>query len=768
MRFLSAVSTVALATLFSLAPTAAFSQTAGEPAAAEAESWIDDVVVTAQRREQTVQNTAAAISALSGETLAEDRIMSLEDVASRTTSLSYTAISGLDQEFNIRGVTNTRLDSPSADQSIGVFIDDVYAGRPGLFNFDLFDVERVEVVRGPQGVLLGRNVVGGAINVLTARPEFTPSAGMSISAGNYNEAHLRGHVTGPITEDLAGRLSLQSRNRDGYNYDILHNRDLDDLRSFQARGQLLWAPDASPWTARLIVDYTADESNGGHQVATAGTGPWSQARAQIGAILGRPLDVRESLPQHPIFAGETQERPQGLDREAFGVTVHVDRDIGDFATLQTVIGYRHGEAYSLYDQTGVGPRNGFGVQPALIFATPVNEEEDATQFSQEVRLISNPVDVGFDWIVGAYHQQDDVDKIDHFWGEAPNAALDAVTGESLWDNRAESRSYGVFGQLGYRFNDQWRLVGGLRYSVDEKSGDVTATAIATGDAYNPGGTVPLSPLGAGLLAGQSFSASYSDDWSEWTPQATLEYRPNDAMLFYATYSIGYKGGGFEDTPANAAAAAISYDPETVTNIEFGAKLDILNGRGRINAAVFSMDYDDLQVTQTDTNCLCSVTDNAASAEIRGIELETQFAVTRDLMLFVNATWLDTEYIEFVDSLGNNNEGNFLQRTPEYQYSIGAEYTTDLGSMTDALSFRVNYNYRGEMFWSPNNTQYEEAYGLLDARVAFTPNEGQWQLALWGRNLEDQVYRTQVNYALGDEVSRIGAPRTYGVELSLRY
>jgi len=763
-------SRLAIATVFGFAATAAIAQEAPQAQTSEPTATrLDDIVITAQRRQIGLQDSSLAVSAISGETMAADQILSFEDVAKRVTSLSFTAISGLDQEFNIRGITNTRLDSPSADQSIGIFVDEVYVGRPGLFNFDLFDIERVEVVRGPQGVLLGRNVVGGAISVITASPQFTPSGGASISYGNYNEVLARTHVTGPIADSLAGRLSIQTRNHDGYNYDIEHNRELDDVQSFQARAQLLYAPDETDLQARLIVDYTNDRSNGGHQVAWAGgAGPWSAARAQIGVLRGRPLDIRESLPSHALFKGDAVETPQGLEREAFSVVANIEKGIGDLATLQATVGYRSGRADNIYDQTGVGPSNSFGVISPTLFATPVAEYEDATQFSQELRLVSKNVGQGLDWIVGAYHQQDDVDKIDHFWGEVPLAALDQISGESLWDNSAKSRSYAAFGQLGYTFNDQWRIVGGLRYSKDEKEGRVTGTAIETGDRFNPGGIIPLTPLSNALREGDSFTADYSNSWSEVTTQATVEYTPNDDLLFYLTYSTGYKGGGFEDTPANAIAAAISYDPETVVNIELGGKIDFLDGRARLNLAAFSMDYDDLQVTQTDTNCLCSVTDNAASARILGVEAEGRFAVTDRLEVFGSATYLDTEYEAFIDSLGNDNAGNFLQRTPKKQFNVGLDYTADLGSWSDALNFRINYTRKGKMYWAPTNQQTEDAYGLLDARIAFSMPNTDWQVAVWGRNLENTLYRTNINFALGDEVSRIGAPRTYGAELSVRF
>lgn len=774
MRFKLNSSAMVLAVAMCAAAAPAMAQDAPVTQDAEASNrdQLDEIVVTAQRREVGLQRAPLAVSAIGGETLAQDRILSFEDVAKRITSLSFTSISGLDQEFNIRGITNTRLDSPSADQSIGIFSDDLYAGRPGLFNFDMYDVERVEVVRGPQGVLLGRNVVGGAINIVTAKPSFITSAGASFSYGNYNDVLARGYVTGAITDSLAGRFSFQTRRNDGYSRDILHNIGLDDVRSYQGRAQLLFAPKDSAFEARLIVDYTHDESNGIAQIAidgpNPGNGPWSAARTQIGNLRGKPLTIREALPQYAKFAGDATETPQGLVRDAVSVNFQASLDLGDLASLQTVIGYRHGKANSQYDQTGVGPANGYGVISPTLFTTPVGENENAKQFSQEVRIVSKPVETGFDWIVGAYHQRDDVRKIDHFWGEIPLAALDQLSGESRWDNSAKSESWAVFGQLGYRFSDQFHVVGGLRYSHDRKEGRVTGTAIATGDRFNPGGTVPLSPLGNGLAAGQSFTANYANSWGELTPQFTVEYTPTNSLLFYATYSTGYKGGGFEDTPANAIAAAISYDPETVTNYEVGAKMQFFNRRARVNIAAFQMDYNDLQVTQTDSNCLCSVTDNAANARIKGVEIEVQVIPVSGLQLFGSVSLLDTKYLDFRDSLGNNNAGKFLQRTPKSQFNVGFQYDTAIGDWQDGLSLRVNYTRKGRSFWFPTNAQSENPYGLLDARVSITPGDGRMSFALWGRNLTNEAYRVNVNYALNDEVSRFAAPRTYGGEVSFKF
>lgn len=770
-----AVSAIALAAAAGAGAQTATPEPTVATAAAATETdgpQVADIVVTAQRREASLQDTAVAISAFSGATLETERVLSFEDLASRATSLSFTALSPLDQEFNIRGITNTRLDSPSADQSIGIFVDDVYVGRSGLFNFDLYDIERVEVIRGPQGVLLGRNVVGGAISIYTARPREEFGGSASFSYGNYNETLAKGHVTGKIAEGLSGRLAVQLRNRDGFNYDVLHRRDLDNVDSTQARGSLLYKQPDGDFLALLTVDYTEDKSNGFHSVGidgpAAGAGPWSTARAAIGALRGKPLSIRESLPEYPRFKGDNFDSPIGLTREAYGVSLRLEKGIGDVATFTSVTGYRDGKADSLYSQTGIGPNNGFGVISPTLFTSDVGETEDIRQFSQEVRIVSKPVESGFDWIVGAYYQRDKVKKNDVIIAKIPLISQVTLSGESRWNNRATNESYAFFGQLGYRFTDQFRIVAGVRYSHDKKGGSVTGRSIEGGDQFNPNDLVAVTPLAATFREGDSYTQAYGDSWSEFTPQVTAEFQANDDMLFYATYATGYKGGGFEDDPANAAAARTSYDPETVDNYEIGAKIDLFDRRIRLNAAAFSMRYKNLQVTQTDAGCLCNITDNAADAKIKGLEFEATVAVTRGLTLFGGVTYLDTKYIDFIDSVGRNNSGKFLQRTPDYQFNVGGDFTTDLGAWDKALTLHVNYSRQGKLFWAPDNNQTEGAYGQLDARISLTPDNGRVSVSVWGKNLSNTLYRTNIIAFFGDEVSRLGAPRTFGAEVAVKF
>lgn len=733
---------------------------------------LDEIIVTAQRRSTDLQDTSAAISAFGGEALAESRVLSFEDVATRATSLSFTALTPMDQEFNVRGITNTRLDSPTADQSIGIFFDDVYVGRSGLFNFDLFDIDRVEVVRGPQGVLLGRNVVGGAISVYSARPESTFGGHLTASYGNYDEKLINAHVTGPLSETVNGRLAFQVRNRDGFNYDIAHDVDLDNIDSVQMRGQFTFKPVDSDFTARFIADYTRDKANGFHSVVVdgpaAGAGPWSTARARVAALRPGGLGIRESLPDWNTYKGDAYPSPQTLDREAFGLTLHMSDEIEGLGTLTGISGFRKGTGFNRYDQTGIGPSNAFNVIVPLLFRSPVRERERIWQLSQELRLVSPEVtDRGFEYIVGAYAQRDNVRKDDTISFEIRAPAIPTLNGESAWENHGTTLSYAFFGQLGYRFSPQFHVVAGLRYSHDRKSGRVRGLAVETGDRFTPNDPVASTPLSSVYREGAGFVTTYSDSWSELTPQVTAEFKPNDDILLYGTFSTGYKGGGFEDDPANPAAAQASYDPESVDSYELGAKFELFDRRARLNLAAFKMRYKNLQVTQTSAVCLCNITDNAADASIEGIEAEATFAVAQGFNVFGGLTLLDTNYIKFTDSVGNVNDGKFLQRTPRYQWNLGASFTTDVGSWQDGFSANVNYNRQGRLSWNPEGSANEPAYGLLDARISIKPSDA-LTFSLWGRNLTDELYRVNVIAFFGDEASRLGAPRQYGAEMTVRF
>ena len=797
---------------------------------------LEEVLVTAQRRETDLQTTPVAISAYTGETLAENKVFTVADLAANVPAFSLTALTPLDAELNIRGITNTRLDSPTADPSVGTFVDGVYMGRTGDLNFDFYDLERIEVIRGPQGVLLGKNVVGGALSVITAKPQFENSGNALVSYGNYDSMLASGYITGGITESWAGRFSVQGRKHDGYAEDILHNRDVDDLESIQARVQLLYGPDGSAWRGRLALDYNRDETNGLNTVAVAGgttqcetsylrtncTRPWSNLRRYLGLT-----DPRKNVAQSVQYAGENRIQ-QFMERDGFGTVLDIEWQ-GSAFTFNSLTGYRDGEGRQLYDQTGAGPEAlgwsvpqwqayiafvnaTYGTRPAtsnngqFLFAQPVGEQAKVKQFSQELRLTSNNADSRLDWIGGVYFKSDDIDKTDRFIGEnflgavlpGGNNPLSTLSGENRWVNNGKIENYAAFAQLGFKLTDALKLSVGARYTHDKKEGNVSGFVVATGDRFSPNDPRPnvtieglcrtptggiVSPTPAACVApnqwiysaGTGFATPYSESWNKMTPQATLDWTVSDDLFLYATVAKGFKGGGFDDTPANIAQATTPFDPEEATNYEIGFKSSWLERRMRLNADVFMMDYKDLQVTQTNAACLCNITDNAASAEIKGVEAEFEFAATERLRLSLAGSYVDAKYEDFLESAINpstgqrlDSSGNRLQRTPETQLTGGVDLTLPVGQLGDALNFRVNYTWQSDLFWATDNIAREPSYGLLDARIALAPPDAKWAVALWGKNLTDELYRINIISFFGEEVSQFGLPRTYGIDLSWKF
>jgi len=358
-------------------------------------------------------------------------------------------------------------------------------------------------------------------------------------------------------------------------------------------------------------------------------------------------------------------------------------------------------------------------------------------------------------------------------------------------------NFAGIGHLGFKFTDTLKLSVGARWTQDEKKGNVRGLVVATGDRFSPNDpranvtiesicrrpdgtpvTTPSGGFGVAVCAppnkwtyglGDSFQTDYSHTWSEVTPQATLDWKITEDVFTYLTYSEGFKGGGYDDTPANIPQATTPFNPEKAKNYELGVKSTLWDRRVRLNADVFYMDYNNLQVTQTNAACLCNLTDNAASAKIKGVEAEFEFMPIDSLRFSLSGSYVDATYENFIESaidpttgLHLDSSGNRLQRTPATQLSGGINWKLGMAD------FDLNYNWQSDMYWATDNIAKEPAYGLLDGRVGFGPDDKSWQVAVWGKNLTDELYRTNIIPFFGEEVSQFGAPRTFGLDVTLRF
>jgi iron complex outermembrane receptor protein len=683
----------------------------------------------------------SAITAVTSETLERQRIVDLTTLSGSVPSFSMTEGSPLGKELNIRGITSVRIIDASAEPSVGVFVDEVYISRMGSAFTDFYDLERIEVIRGPQGVLLGKNVVGGAISVITNKPSFEPSGRITAGLGNYNAFNADGYMTGPLTSDLAGRFAFQVRNRDGYARNVLLNYDMEDLTAHQARAAFLYRPEDGPLRALLTVDYGSSKSAG--LARTMSDDPFA---AGIGAVTAfraaRGLGPRESLSPQLEYANRT----------TFGASLRIDYDF-DWARLTAITGYRNSSGEMGFNQLGVGSPP--GIANTFYFA-----EDEPETLAQELRLVSTNPDSRFNWIVGAFVQHDNVDRFDANRATT-NTTIRALSGEFLYTNAAVLDSAAVFGQIGYELTDQLTATVGARYTRDKKGGTRTAACLSDG-----GDGLCIAALI--LAAGQSFTVDYDQEWDAFTPQAIVEYRPNEDIMLYASVGKGFKGGGWDHLPATRAGALISYDPEEVINYEIGAKTDLFDNRVRLNLAAFQMDYTNLQSQQLILECLCTVTSNAGAADIKGFEAELTWAVTDNLLINASGSLIDTEYVDFVSSAGVVFSGNRIQRSPENKFNLGFSYDFGQGALDRAFSLKANYTQTGESFWTPNNTIRQEPFGLFDASLRFQAPNADWNITVWGKNLTDELYAVAAQAFFGDLMNYYGAPRTFGIDLSYSF
>lgn len=740
------ISTALCATLLSIPASPVLAQSATDTA-----DSIEEVFVSARRRGvERLEDVPIAVSVLSEEALRKANIVDLAEVAARTPSFTFGQQIGNQHEVVIRGIGTLRLTGSAAEPSVGLFIDEVYVGRRGTATPPLFDLERVEVVRGPQGTLYGKNVVGGAVNLITAQPNREASARVSAAYGQFDVFGGRdiwegsGYITGGLGEAGAGRLAMYYRNHDGYSRSTTFNEQLDDQDTYALRGSLVIEP-SEALDIHLIADFSHNESNGQSRRAVD-----DLSIPGFGAVVGSGLpssNVRES------------DAPwdQWEDQDTAGLTARFDYTFAGGNTLTYLSAVRYGDFSGRYSL--VGTRS----PPSLTDAAN-GQHEKYVGITQDLRLSSAADTAGaLRWVAGLYFLREDTDIIDNSMATTflsvlgPGSVGDILDGEFIYDQQNITKSSAVYGELTWSMTERLSLTVGGRYTYDDKEYRNRSECLDFG--AQPGFIFCVAPLGA-----EFWNIRTSKDWSEFTPKASLDWHASDDALLYVSAARGFKGGGWQGKPGTAASALFPYDPEVAWTYELGAKTDWAGGRMRANVAIFHTDFDDLQVEQLDDAGLTLIIDNAASATIDGIELELLFRPWSALQVWLSGSYLDSEYEDFIDSAGNDLSGNQLARTPEYMFAGGVDYSVALSPVL-TLDARVEYQWQDDMPWLVENTVYEESYGLLDARIALGSRNDGWEVALFGKNLTDELYRVDAIPFLGDVFSRFGPPRSYGVQFS---
>lgn len=747
-----------------LASTAAGAQeqsvnATGETSTADRGDGAQEIIVTAQRREQRLQDVPLTIQALGAAALAERRVENISALTVAIPSVTISGVSNLKPVLYIRGI-GTRQFGPGADQSVGVFLDDFYVGDASTISGGLTDIERVEILKGPQGTLYGRNTIAGAISIVTQDPTDTTHAKFEGSVGNFDYRSFKGSVSGPLVEDkLAGRLSFFTTKRDGY-LKILNTGGAGlGLDQTGVRGKLLWHA-APALDVTLIADYNRDTSPG-----------------QLGKRLGPGTMLKAPRIPNPAIPADPYETFASFnpttDATNYGANLKV-RWSGDDFTILSLSQYRHNRFRNLTDLDG-----------SALETFHVDGRQHSRTVSQEFRFTSDPsggASFGgkLDWIGGLFFYRQKASAIDFVRSGVDGFAFQ-VSGRpanTSMSTDLTATSLAAYADLTFHLTPTLSLTGGLRYSHDKKTGVEAATTDNRG----------VPPVAAPFSVPVSFRKSSVD------PKIALSWKATDAILAYASFSTGYKSGGFQYLASSPTIAASTYGPERVDYYEAGVKTQWFDRKLTINAAGFYGKYRGLQLVRIVGTS--SFTDNAAKVKLRGFELESRLALGR-LSLDASYTYLDNEFDEYnqCTSAAQTNcadlGGTRLPRSPTSQIVAGAAYKLPLSS-DDDLTFRADWNHRSSYILEPggfgatvpgvgrvptlNTYTVQPTVDLLDLRASYRHKA--WTLSIWGQNMTNQAYADAVVVfgsivtplgQIGDSTVRYPSPpRTYGATLAVAF
>ena len=725
------------------------------PAPQEEATGLEDIVVTARRTSESLQRTPLAVSAFSGETLERTGATQVTDLQGSVPNLNLVQGRGSSNATNIyiRGIGQPDA-LQTFDPAVGVYVDDVYYSRIRGSQFDLLDLERIEVLRGPQGTLYGKNTIGGALRLVSRRPGQEFRARGSVAYGNYSMVDIQGAVSGPVSDTLALGLSALHSERGGYVTNPVTGAEYNDKNTQAVRATLAWDP-----MSNLRIDLTADYSKDDAGLTVG------QATNNLTNILGGVIYTAPSpLPVYNFQTVATPALPNETRLESRGVALNIGYDISDALTLKSISAYRRLNTDDYIDFDAIA----LDVSSALVAV-------DQDQFSQELQLTydSGPVTA----VGGLYYLRENIDSHQEAYANdlLGPAFLNSPFLRTV-DDTLETTSKAAYGNVTYALTDVLRISGGVRYTEETKDYNrTTSTFYALVPAFN--GTFPFAPPEAKF-----------DDTSF---MASIDYQLTDTIMLYGRFSQGFKSGGYNGR-ANSATEATRYAPETAESFEIGAKTTSYDNRLRINVAAFTTKYEDFQarVSGLDvdpiTNLPAPVLSviNAGALNISGIELEGTLAITPNLTFDTQIGLLDAEYDEFADarftSFGGSRAFQEPAFSPRFTARYGLQYVADLPGGGD-LTLGAVAKFRSRMALAVDNTpvnssvelpgMFQDGYWLTDARIAWNDASGRFTVGFYGQNVFDEVYRTDAQeFSSVGNIRTVyyGAPRTFMVKLSARY
>ncbi|NVJ64155.1 MAG: TonB-dependent receptor [Flavobacteriaceae bacterium] len=687
-----------------------------ESSADSAEKDYEIIEVSAQRRLQDMQDVPVTVTQFGSETIKNARLREVEDVAVRTPGLTFDAFPSSQPRLFVRGVGSADRGA-GGDPSTAVFLDEVYLGRPAAIAFDVFDTASIEVLKGPQGTLYGRNVVGGAVSINTAKPELDELSGsVEATAGNFNRKEGSAFVNIPVIDDtVAIRMSGAIRNRGGYVDNLYTGGEVDDQDSKHYRIHGLIEPN-DDISILLSYDMTKDD----------GAGPDQHV---LDLDTEDPLSAYWTVDQtRDITRSETDGRQK---RETWGSRGQLIWDLG-YGSLNYLISYRELEYDSYYDLDG-----GNAEQNAINLAA--GNIEDSELFSQELRLQSNE-DSDIAWVLGLYQYNADTIRRDLL-----DISIAGPTGTEVFYQNVELDSLAAYADVTFPVNDELNITAGIRYTEDEKWQDIN---------NSESNTIVRSD--------EPFDVQASASWDAVTWRIGADYHLAKNHMIYTMISRGFKSGGFQDNPTSADAAAQPYDPEYATQYEVGMRSDYFNRSVIWNNTLFYMDYTNLQTSQIIG--FNAVTENAGEASIKGYETDLRWRLDNGLSVNLNYAYTDATFDVFEEG-GNDYAGNQMSRTPKHKAVLTPSYSF-LFNNGNELLYALDYTYQSRIFDDNSNNDLEqrEPSHVVNSRLIYTDGVGEWSVSLWAKNITNEKIRTHQGTFLGATLGSFNAPRTFGVTL----
>lgn len=750
---------------------------------------LEEVIVTAQKREQNLLEVPVSAVVIPNAKITEANIYNLEELQTYVPNLTITD-TALGPRLHIRGVSSGV--NQGFEQSVGMYVDGIYRGRSLQSRLALVDIERVEVLRGPQSILFGKNSIAGALNITTMKPtDFFDLGVTGLYSSDFDQKEITAFISGPMSDSVGGRLTAYARDMDGYMENLTLGRDEPDRQERMVRGILEWAP-TDNFDIGLKIELASYDVSG-EQIEII-----NDRAAQAGPFAG--LNYSQILllfGQDPSVANNFRDWKRSSNGDEFNndtreyVLTMNYRSWGDLLLTSTT-------GYSSYDMDELCDCD---ITGGHVF--DVDFSEEFSQFSQELRLMS-PGGETIDWIAGLYYQSNDLDFYDSINVAADSVLVPVVDGLAgagaggLIADTSVPRYFNqdtdimsAFGQFTWNFNDRWYLTGGARISTEKKDASRTLMISTIDGDPLPPATAPITQgLYQALFNITDHDIAGDRKKTRFMPSVDIQYDINDESMVYFSVSRGVKSGGYDARSNNAPdnGGSFEFDDEDATSYELGAKILFNSGATELNAALFYMTYNDLQVSAFD-GVLGFNVGNAAKARTQGLELDGRWLLTDHLLLSGSIAFTDFKYKEFYgecyfgqvpdapDGINCDYKGKTTMLSPDYSGIVSADYNAPLGDNLD-WGLTVDVIFSAKYLTSSNLDPLQEqpSYTKLNARLSIAGQSERWELALVGKNLTNKKIMT-----LSGDVPLAGGsfgapgfsalfeqPRSLALQATLRY